>query len=398
MLEISHSRRYITGLLLLALTLVNLATDIFIPSLPQMTTYFGVEEEIGKLAISLNLFGLSLSALFYGPLSDAMGRRNMLILGTVIFLLGVLLSAISPSIEVLLVSRLITGLGGGAACVIALAGVSDLYDEKEKPRVLALTGMILAIAPGVAPLIGGYLAYIVGWRGVFWTLTGISLAVLILLYVTLPEIRETKTKFRFKEAVRQYAALFINYNYMAYLLIFSLACSICWVELSELPYVFQQSYNLAEQHYGYYTLAGVVFYSIGVFINRHLLKHYKINPIIKMGGVLSFIGFVILLTASYMDPLSVISIRLLTIITWLGLAFIISNALSRALSYAGDNTGMASALVGPVEMTIGAAMVSFLGEFYDASIRPFAFYGIGISLLILFVFQAVRRRQHATAT
>lgn len=398
MLELSQSRRYVTGLLLLALTLVNLATDIFIPSLPQMTTYFGVDEELGKLAISLNLIGLSLSALFYGPLSDQKGRRKMLILGTVIFLLGVLLSAISPNIEILLISRFITGIGGGAACVIALAGVSDLYTEQEKPRVLAMTGMILAIAPGVAPLIGGYVAYAIGWRGVFWSLTAVSIPVLILLQKTMPETRSTQKKFDIGEMIRDYAALLTNINYLAYLLIFAFACSICWVELSELPYVFQQSYKLPEQHYGYYTVAGVAVYCVGMMVNRYLLHFFKINQIILTGATLSCVGFIVLLWASYLDPLSVVSIRLLTILGWLGLAFMISNSLSRALSYAGENTGMASALVGPVEMTIGAAMVSLLGEFYDASIRPFAVYGIAASMMILLVFKLMRRRQHATAT
>lgn len=398
MFEFTRTRTYITGLLLLALTLVNLATDIFIPSLPKMTDYFGIEEETGKLAISLNLIGLSLSALFYGPFSDCWGRRKMLILGTVIFLLGVLLSAISPTIEVLLLSRIITGLGGGAACVIALAGVSDLYSEQEKPRVLALTGLILAIAPGIAPLIGGYLSFALGWRGVFWVLTGTSIAVLLLLVKTMPETTQQRKPLHLGTTLREYGALFVNWNYLAYLLIFSFACSILWVELSELPYVFQSTYGLLEQHYGYYTVAGVGFYALGVMLNRYLLKHYKINPIIKAGAFLVFMGFVLLILSSYLDPLSVMSIRLITVVSWIGLALIISNALSRALSYAGENTGMASALVGPVEMTIGAAMVSFLGEFYDASIRPFALYGMGMALLILFVFQAVRRRQHATAT
>jgi MFS transporter, DHA1 family, multidrug resistance protein len=147
-----------------------LAHDLYLPGLPQLATDLGASEALAQLTLSVCMIGLALGQLLVGPVTDRVGRRWPLLIGVALFAVSALLCALAPSIEVLLVLRLLTGVAGGAGIVIARAMVRDIYGGDGAARVFALLMVVMGVAPVAAPVIGGLLLRVTDWRGVFGAL------------------------------------------------------------------------------------------------------------------------------------------------------------------------------------------------------------------------------------
>jgi DHA1 family bicyclomycin/chloramphenicol resistance-like MFS transporter len=153
-----------------------LALDLYLPALPQLAEDLHVPDASAQLSLSVCLIGLALGQLLVGPLTDRVGRRRPLLVGVALFAVTAALCALAPSIEVLLVLRLLGGLAGGAGLVVARAMVRDLYDGDVAARVFALLMLVSGTAPIVGPVLGGQLLRVTDWRGVFVALALIGAA------------------------------------------------------------------------------------------------------------------------------------------------------------------------------------------------------------------------------
>lgn len=163
-----------------------LSLDLYLPGLPALTADLHAGEAAGQLSLSTCLIGLALGQLFVGPVTDRTGRRVPLLFGAALFALTAGLCALAPSIELLLVLRLLGGLAGGAGLVISRAMVRDLYSGRDAARMFARLLLVSNVAPVVAPLVGALLLGLIGWRGLFVVLAAIGV-VLLLGALTQPE-------------------------------------------------------------------------------------------------------------------------------------------------------------------------------------------------------------------
>ncbi|HJN04834.1 MAG TPA: MFS transporter, partial [Alphaproteobacteria bacterium] len=135
----------------------EMATDMFLSSLPTLTDWFNTTTSRVQLTLSVYLVGFALAQLAYGPLSDRYGRKRPLIAGTALFVAASVACAFATSIEMLIVFRFFQALGGAAGYVICLAIIRDMHDRDAAATMLARMGTIIGIAPAIAPVIGGYL-------------------------------------------------------------------------------------------------------------------------------------------------------------------------------------------------------------------------------------------------
>ena len=171
-----------------------LSLDLYLPALPTLTADLGAGETAGQLSLSLCMIGLAVGQLLVGPLTDRVGRRVPLLVGSALFALSAGLCALAPSIGMLLALRLLGGLAGGAGIVIARAMVRDLYGGPQLARVFALLTLVMGVAPIGAPLLGGLLLVVTSWRGVFAALAALGIVLLVAaatLGETLPAQRRT---------------------------------------------------------------------------------------------------------------------------------------------------------------------------------------------------------------
>ena len=151
-----------------------LALNIFIPSMPGLQAEFGVSYGMAQLTLTLYLIGMAVCQLIYGPLSDRHGRRPMLLGGLAVFVVASLAAAVAPSIKVLIAARLLQAIGGAAGIVLARAMVRDVFERDKSASVISYITMACVVAPMVAPVLGGFIDKVSGWRMDFWLLAAIG--------------------------------------------------------------------------------------------------------------------------------------------------------------------------------------------------------------------------------
>ena len=164
-----------------------LSMDLYLPQLPQLATALGTSDALAQTTMSACMVGLGLGQLAAGPLSDRFGRRRPLLVGVSAFAALSLVCALAPGIEVLLVARFLQGLAGSAGIVICLAVARDQFSGAELSRMLSLLFLVSGAAPVIAPVVGGQLARIMDWRGIFGVLAGIGVALVLVVLLALPE-------------------------------------------------------------------------------------------------------------------------------------------------------------------------------------------------------------------
>ncbi|MFD8770498.1 multidrug effflux MFS transporter [Microbacterium oxydans] len=164
-----------------------LSMDLYLPQLPQLAASLDTTGALAQATMSACMIGLGLGQLVAGPLSDRLGRRLPLMVGVSAFAVLSLLCALAPTIEVLLVVRFLQGLAGSAGIVICLAIARDQFEGVELSRMLSLLFLVSGTAPIVAPVVGGQLALIMDWRGIFGVLSAVGVVLLLVVVLALPE-------------------------------------------------------------------------------------------------------------------------------------------------------------------------------------------------------------------
>ena len=155
------------AVLVVATAIGPFAMQIYLPALPAIQAGFGVSAGTAQLAFSLSAFSIAISTLFYGPISDRVGRRPALIGGLIVFLAGSAMCAIAPTITILIVGRIVQAAGGSAGLVLTRAIVRDRFGLERSASLLAYITLAMVAAPMLAPALGGLLADVAGWRAIF---------------------------------------------------------------------------------------------------------------------------------------------------------------------------------------------------------------------------------------
>jgi DHA1 family bicyclomycin/chloramphenicol resistance-like MFS transporter len=173
-----------------------LSTDLYLASLPGMALDFGVSPAAVQQTLSLFVFGFGTAQLISGPLSDRYGRRPVLIGGLALYLVSGLACALAPSLGWLIAARFVQAIGCCTAVVVARAIIRDAYSPAEGARVMARALSLLALAPILGPILGGYLQVAFGWRAAFVTLalSGLAMWVASLRHLTESNPSSTRTR------------------------------------------------------------------------------------------------------------------------------------------------------------------------------------------------------------
>ncbi|MBY0501493.1 MAG: multidrug effflux MFS transporter [Alphaproteobacteria bacterium] len=379
-------------MLILIIATAEMATAIYTPSLSTVAGYYHVSEAIAQWTVSINLLGLALSGPIYGPWSDCYGRRTVLRIGMGLFLLGSLLSLAANSINVLLAARFVQGLGAGVAVVVAFAVVRDLFDEKKSAQVLSYMGMAIALSPGLAPVLGGYLTHHHGWKMCFGFVSFVAAILVLLLFFWMPETLPEKKRshFSLKNIGRGYKKVFQNNHFLALSLIPCLMIGALWALISGLPVLFTGYLDVPIKHYGYYGFSGVAFYILGTFINSKLVHTFALKTLLLGGLCFCFISTTLLMGAGYKEVNNPLILQALCWPFPFGLAFILPNGTALAFSEVQEGLGTSSALLGSLEMALGAFGVFLVGQFFKGTIIPIAMIMLGGTVLSLCLYSYLR--------
>jgi MFS transporter, DHA1 family, multidrug resistance protein len=370
-------------LVLGALTaLTPMAVDMYLPSLPTLQRAFAAAAASVQFTLAAFFVGLALGQLLYGPLADRFGRKPPPYFGLGLFALASAGCALAPRIETLVALRFVQAAGGCAALVVPRAVVRDLFDAQTSARVFSLLMLVMGVAPILAPLAGGYVLAVGGWRAIFWVLAASSLACAAAVRL-LPETRPRATGARFADALLGYAQLLGDRRFLGYALTGGLAMAGMFAYIAGSPFVFIELYGVPAERYGWLfglNAAGLIAASQ---LNRLLLAGWRADAVLtwatRAGAGVSLILFAVAVIGG--AGLVGLLVPLFGFVATLGLTQ--PNALAGALAGHAERAGSASALYGTLQFSAATLAGSLVGILHDGSARPMAGVIAGCGVLAL---------------
>ncbi|MFI5716530.1 multidrug effflux MFS transporter [Nocardia sp. NPDC051750] len=355
-------------LILGALTALGPFTvDMYLPALPVIATDLGTTDTTIQLTLTATLLGLALGQLVIGPLSDVHGRRRPLIAGSAIHVAASVACYFAPSVALLGAFRALQGVGAAATTVIAMAVVRDLFTGRDAAIVLSRLMLVMGVAPVLAPSIGGLLMSVVSWHGVFLTLAGLGLVMILLGCFAMPETLPPTARASRGTAslLRRYRALARDRVFVLLALVCGLVRAVLWAYIAGSAFVLQHQFDLSPQLYGFAFAAGAVALIGSSQFNVLLLGRWapdRLCLVSLLASVLTGAVFVLVSTTST-GGLAGFAVPLMLLLCTTGLAM--PNSVAVALSRHGESAGSAAAIVGFAQFgaaALAAPAVGLLGN------------------------------------
>ncbi len=345
--------------------------------------------DVARVSLTLSSYftGLASGQLIYGSLMDRFGRKKPLYTGLLIYILASIGCVFSISVESLIVLRFIQAIGGCAASVGAFAMVRDLFEPKESAKIFSLLILILGVSPLLAPTIGGYLAVYFGWHSVFVALTLIASVILFVVIKSLPESHAGDASHVLHPIpiVKNYLSILAEPQFYTYAVAGAMGFSGLFVYLAASPTIFMEIFGVSEQAYGW-IFALIAMGLVGMSqLNIVLIKKYKSEQILFASLLLLTITSIIFFVFAFNGWYNVYSVvgTMFVFLSCMGL----SNPNSSALAMApfGAKAGSASALLGFLQMGIGALASVCVGILKAQQLFPIAGIFVGTSFLALLI-------------
>ena len=376
----------VVGILVLASSTSIMSTDMYAPSLPDLVRYFDTTATRVKLTISLNLLAFGLAQLLHGPLSDRFGRRPVLLCSTLAVALLSLLCAVAQSVDQLIVARILLGIAAAAEAVIGLAILKDLYTEREQVKALALFGMVVAVAPAAAPIVGGYLHVAFGWQSNFIVISGMALVSFAVIAYLLPESTvPNPNALQWRIVVNGYRNLLKNSEFVIHSAMCGMALGLIFVFVTGGPFVLIEYLGVQVEHFGYYQASVVCAFFLGSVLASHQADHRPAEHLLLFGVCLVVIGSVVLMSIIWFDWLTPVRMVWAYAIMTFGMGPLFAVAPSRALRSITGQAGSASALLSSFEQSTAAVAAVMISVLHDGTARPMIWVTgiLAISLLLL---------------
>ena len=359
-----------------------LSLDLYLPALPQLADDLNASASAAQLSITACLVGLAVGQLLAGPLSDRLGRKRPLIIGLMAYLLASIACALAPSVTVLIVLRLIQGLGGAAGIVISRAIARDLYSGSALMIFFSRLLLIAGLAPVLAPILGGQLSLIMSWRGIFGVLAGFGAVLLLAGWLGLKETLPPERRIvgGFGRTVQGYNTLLHDRFFVGCALSSGLAGATMFAYIAGSTFVLQRIYGMSPQGFSF-VFGGI---SLGLVaaaqIGARIALMWPLTRVLGLGLMINLFGATALLVTVITGlPMGVLIGALVVMVCAVGLIFPTANALAMA-DYP-DLAGTASSLQGLSQFVFGAVAAPLVGIAGEHTAVPLGIVTTGVSLL-----------------
>ncbi len=333
-------------------------TDMYLPALPTMTTYFDTSVSMVQLGLTFSMIGLAVGQLLIGPISDKVGRRRPLIASMVLFIVSTVACIFSPDVVFFTAMRLLQGIAGAGGIVISRSIATDEFSGHELLKMLAVIGAINGIAPIVAPVVGGVMLSVIDWRGIFLVLLVLGVVLLvgsIMLRESLPVERRSKSGVLGTFA--SFGVVARNRRFISYVLQQGFAQFILFANIASSPFIIQQ-------HYGYSPLVfsvcfGVNAIAIGVASALSVKFRRPEDAVATSCAGMLVMSIVIAAVLMLGGSFWAYEISLFILMFTMGLTFTASTTL--ALNSERERAGAASAMLGAVCFLSGGIVSPLVG-------------------------------------
>jgi DHA1 family bicyclomycin/chloramphenicol resistance-like MFS transporter len=352
----------ILGVLALVSAVEPLSINMYLSGLPALGRDLDLSQAGAQLTLTFFLAGMAIGQLVTGPLSDARGRRGLFLAGVVLLVLATAASALATHAWILFASRFVMGLAGGTAVVLARAVAGDLAKGPELARIFSLLMLLGGLAPVIGPVLGGLIVDGVGWRGVFWVLTGLNLLMAAAVWRFIPETLPAGNRSTggLRPLLAAMGGLLRDRAYVGFTLGFIFSFSTMFAYVSASPFILQEYYGFTPVQFSVIFAVNTTGMFLVALTNARLVRRVGPLPLAKIGNAVLLAAVVYLVVAALLDASRwFILAGLFVVVASMGVNFANNSAL--AISRAGKVTGSASAFMGSGQFIMAGLLSPLVG-------------------------------------
>ncbi|HDT4873156.1 TPA: Bcr/CflA family multidrug efflux MFS transporter [Enterobacter asburiae] len=356
-----HSSFKIVFILGLLAMLMPLSIDMYLPALPVISAQFGVPAGSAQMTLSTYILGFALGQLFYGPMADSLGRKPVILGGTLVFAAAAVACALAQTIDHLIVMRFFHGLAAAAASVVINALMRDIYPKEEFSRMMSFVMLVTTIAPLVAPMAGGAVLVWFSWHVIFWILALAALLASAMIFFFIDETLpvERRQKFHIRTTIGNFASLFRHKRVLSYMLASGFSFAGMFSFLSAGPLVYIELNHVSPQHFGYYFALNIVFLFIMTIINSRFVRRVGALNMFRAGLWIQFVMAIWLVVSAFLGV--GFWALVVGVAAFVGcVSMVSSNAMAVILDEFPHMAGTASSLAGTFRFGIGAIVGALL--------------------------------------
>lgn len=366
--------------------------DLYAPSFPQMMHFYETSEAMMQLTLSLNFLGFFFASLLYGPLADSFGRRKIILGGTLLFVIGSAICVFAPSIWIMLIGRLVQGLGVSAPVTVCLAIVADIYQGERQIALMTRMNSMITITMAVAPIAGVYLTEHFGWQSNFIVIFAMAVLGLLLIWFFLPETLE-KTERRAcnkKALVEGYKRLLTSKDFMFRALGCCFAVTPYFIFIGIMPLLFIEELGISLNRYSFYQGSVVGLFSVLSLTVPSVMSRFDNKLLVCLSTSLSVTGLLLGLIISSIFPDNALMITTCMLIYVIGIVqgptFMFTSAMQLYPELRASAASLQQALR-MLSMSIGTAIAGALynGTFFPVAVILSAIILITVPLTVFVV-------------
>ena len=360
-----------------------LSVDMYLPAMPRMMVALNTSISQMHLTLSSYLAGFALFHLACGPLADRFGRKPILIGGTILFVIACVGCSQSDTVEELLLFRFLQGLGACVGPTLARTVARDVFGPTDAARALSLIAMLMALAPAVAPTLGGIMLLFVPWPSVFLFLAAYGAVMIMLIHFLLPESLPRPQSLHPVAIARNYGELFVDPFFLSVTLASGMVYAGLMAYLSSSSFIYIDMLGVPVEYFGLIFLGSVIGYMGGSALSARLSRRRDSEQLMLFGIILLTTACSLLLAASTLWPMSVLALMLPMVLYATAMGLVLPHAMAIALRPFPHIAGTASALLGFIQMSLSAGASAVVGLFLKDTALPMSLALLVISLFAL---------------
>ncbi|MGE0213882.1 MAG: multidrug effflux MFS transporter, partial [Parvibaculaceae bacterium] len=346
----------------------TLAMHMFVHALPDAARALGATPAAMQMTISVYILGLAFGQLIYGPLSDRFGRRPTLMAGLGLYTAAGIAAACVLDPHSLIAARLVQALGGCAGLALGRAVVRDTAGAVDTARRLALMNLMVALGPGLAPILGGALTTAFGWRAVFIVLAALGLALILLTWRLLPETGNRGSATDLATLGRNYRGLLASPAFLGFALGGGCATTSMYAFVASAPFIFTRELGRPEHEVGFYLAVLIGGVLVGSVLTSRLIPRLPLGRVLVGANLVSVLASFVLLAVTLLGGLTVWWAVGTMFAFTIGAGIASPTALTRAVDVDPRVTGSASGLYGFAQMAVGAVCTTLAGLGSDPAV------------------------------
>lgn len=376
----ARSKRLVLSAIILMDLLVGMEFDLFVPSFPELQNEFYLSPFWTEALLSINFIGYCLGLFVVGGLADHFGRKPVILVGLLIFIIGSSLCLWATSYEFLLGGRFLQGIGVSAPAILSFLIIADSYPLKQQQALIAMLGGLMNASVAAAPVIGSYLTLYFHWQGnfVMLLLLGIITLIMTVIFIPLHKLPEHKETLSF----RGYFPIFRSFSLLLMIVHIVFMFVPYWIFVGMSPILYMDDLGVNLTHFGYYQGTLALVYALGSFLFAFIVSKYDQRRMLVISNYIFAASFIILTVVAVRDSANAL------LITLAFLPFIIGQIIPSTvlyplcLNFMPQAKGRVSAVIQGGRLLFSAFGLQLAGHYYQGSFR-----NIGI-IIVGFIFMA----------